>query len=74
MRSYRKKGEENPTIECACGCGKKLKKYNNWGNSRSFIDGHRIVVPNMEYLEVAKKRFWVKVDKRKKMNVGNGFQ
>lgn len=59
--SRRKKGEENPIIECACGCGGKLKKYNKWGNSRRFIFNHRFGMINIEYI---KKRFWSNIDKR----------
>lgn len=30
----------NPTIECACGCGQTLLKYDGRGRERSFIHNH----------------------------------
>lgn len=33
-------GEENPKIECACGCGVFLSKYDKWGKPHKFIHGH----------------------------------
>ncbi|MDD3412373.1 MAG: hypothetical protein PHY47_00045 [Lachnospiraceae bacterium] len=32
--------KENPLIECACGCGQKLKLYDEHYRTRSFISGH----------------------------------
>lgn len=62
----RRKGEENPTIECACGCGEKLKKYSKEGKIRKCLRGHKIATTTAKYFEAAKKRFWAKVDKRGK--------
>lgn len=36
----RKPNEENPEIECACGCGEKLLKYDDIGRPRTRIYGH----------------------------------
>lgn len=35
-------GEENPTVECACGCGETFKKYDDYGlgRERQFAPGH----------------------------------
>lgn len=33
-------GERNLRIECACGCGRRLTKYDDWGRPRRFIAGH----------------------------------
>jgi hypothetical protein len=60
----RKSGEPNPIITCGCGCGQTLLKYNRWGEPRMFIHHHRPPLPDNEYLEKAKKRFWAKVFKR----------
>jgi hypothetical protein len=30
----------NEYIDCACGCGEKLLKYNQWGKRREFINFH----------------------------------
>lgn len=35
-------GEENPEIECACGCGLTFKKYDDWGRPREYITGHNV--------------------------------
>lgn len=36
----RKPGEENPAIECGCGCGGKLPKYDKHGRPRRFLPYH----------------------------------
>jgi hypothetical protein len=36
----REPGEPNPEIECACGCGQTLKKYDGHNRPRRFIHGH----------------------------------
>ncbi len=36
----RSPGEPNPTIECACGCGRQLKKYDPDNRPREYISGH----------------------------------
>lgn len=33
-------GEPNPTIECGCGCGTKLFKYDTSGRPRQYQSGH----------------------------------
>jgi len=32
--------ESNPTLECACGCGKTLKKFDKHWRPRRFLSGH----------------------------------
>lgn len=32
--------ESNPTIQCACGCGRSFSKYDDSGRPRKFISGH----------------------------------
>lgn len=46
---------KNVEIECACGCGIKLNKYDAYGRERRFISGHnrRIYQDNKQY-----KREW----------------
>lgn len=39
-KDTRAPGEDNPTIECACGCGKTLSKYDASGRPRRFVSGH----------------------------------
>jgi len=34
------KQRENPTIECACGCGQTLLKYDSRGRERKFLPSH----------------------------------
>lgn len=36
-------GEDNPEIECACGCGETLRKYDSEGRPREYISGHNPV-------------------------------
>ncbi len=40
-QNNRKENEENYLINCACGCGRKLNKYDNRGRPRMFIHGHK---------------------------------
>lgn len=39
-RGLRMPGEDNTTIECACGCGSPLTKYDGSNRPRSFLSGH----------------------------------
>jgi hypothetical protein len=36
----KKPGEENPEIECACGCKRKFYKYDSSGRPRFYVSGH----------------------------------
>lgn len=36
----RRPGEDNPLVECACGCGETFKKYDEWGRPRERLSGH----------------------------------
>lgn len=38
----RNPGEPNETIECACGCGQTLLKFDADGRARRFISGHNV--------------------------------
>lgn len=33
-------GEENPIINCECGCGKAFRKYDAFGRPRTYVSGH----------------------------------
>jgi len=33
-------GESNPLVECACGCGETLERFDSSGRPRRFISGH----------------------------------
>lgn len=39
-RDRLRQGDENPWIECACGCDQRLAKYNASGRARRFVNGH----------------------------------
>jgi hypothetical protein len=39
-KAKRLPNEINPIIICACGCGKQLKKYDNYKRERKYIIGH----------------------------------
>lgn len=39
----RRVGEENPTTECACGCGTFFPKYDHYGRPRQFVSGHNTI-------------------------------
>lgn len=41
MKVIGKNHKVNEWIDCACGCGQKLKKYDRWGRSRRFIQHHK---------------------------------
>lgn len=32
----------NPWIDCACGCGLRLRKYGSNGSTRRFVAGHAV--------------------------------
>lgn len=36
----RKPGEINPTLQCACGCGRRLKRYDASNRPRIYVSGH----------------------------------
>lgn len=38
----RQPDEDNPLIECSCGCGEMLRKYDDSGRPRKFISGHNL--------------------------------
>jgi hypothetical protein len=39
-RHQRKIYEAAPMIECACGCGRRIKAVNRFGRPRQFVNGH----------------------------------
>lgn len=38
----RKEGQANPFVPCACGCGRRIKKFDQFGRPRKFITGHNM--------------------------------
>jgi len=38
--NLRKPREDNPLIECACGCGVQFLKFDDGGRPRRFVTGH----------------------------------
>lgn len=38
----RQPGEGNPEVDCACGCGERLRRYDSAGRPRRFVSGHNI--------------------------------
>jgi len=32
--------ENNPVVECECGCEAPFKKYDRWGRPRRYVSGH----------------------------------
>lgn len=38
--TYRKVGESNPQIPCACGCGTTIDRYDRYGRPRDYVSGH----------------------------------
>jgi hypothetical protein len=38
--ALRMPGENNPAVECACGCGEVFNKYDGSGRPRKFVSGH----------------------------------
>lgn len=40
--------EENPVVECLCGCGAQFLKYDALGRPRSFISGHNTAIRNAQ--------------------------
>ncbi len=43
-RGLRCHGDDNPVIDCACGCTGTLSKYDDRGRPRQYIYGHNITV------------------------------
>lgn len=35
-------GEENPPVECACGCGAIFLRFDGFGRPREFVSGHNM--------------------------------
>lgn len=38
--------EKNPTVPCACGCGRQLMAFDRWRRPRRFISGHNVAERN----------------------------
>lgn len=40
-------GQPNPLVSCACGCGRKLSRYDSFSRPRRYISGHNLqrIVP-----------------------------
>ncbi|MFA5379442.1 MAG: HNH endonuclease [Dehalococcoidia bacterium] len=44
-------GDQNPIIECACGCGVQFEKYDSVGRPRQYVSGHNpMVAPSQKAL------------------------
>lgn len=41
-KDLRVPGEDNPLIDCACGCGVQLPKYDTSNRPRMFVSGHNM--------------------------------
>lgn len=41
----RAKGEANDWIECLCGCGKRLRRYDSQGRERGYLKHHNLPQP-----------------------------
>lgn len=39
-RYWKKKYEEAPEVECACGCGEKMKSMDRYGRAKTYLTGH----------------------------------
>lgn len=35
-------GENNPLVECGCGCGQRFEKYDSSNRPRRFVTGHNV--------------------------------
>ena len=53
-KPWNKMDRENPIIECACGCGGKLRKYDNKWRERKLLLGHHPKY-NGSYTSIEKK-------------------
>ena len=54
-RYYQRVYDEAPIIECACGCGQKIKAKDHYGRDRKYINGHN----NRKYKDpIQYKREW----------------
>ena len=61
-RYCRKKYEEAPLIECACGCGRKIKSVNKHGRPKRFVSGHN----NRKFASTQERqREWHKANRKK---------
>lgn len=90
QKSWQKKYDEAPVIDCACGCGEKIKNVDHYGRPKRYITGHntpRIYDPNDKHANrkawVRRNRSWVntrrqKIARKRKIELiarlGNGCQ
>jgi hypothetical protein len=44
-RDRRKVGEPNPEVQCACGCGGALLRFDAGGRPRRYVTGHNMLRP-----------------------------
>lgn len=42
QKRLRNPGEDNPTVECACGCGSTFRLFDGSGRARSIVSGHNL--------------------------------
>jgi hypothetical protein len=72
QRYFKKKYDEAPMIDCACGCGEQIKSVDKYARPKKFVSGHnrRIYEVVEDTAKAAKKRWkkrnpeWVKEDKK----------
>lgn len=65
QRHFDKVYKEAPFIECACGCGEKIKSKDKYGRDKKYISGHN--TPKKYDNPTQYKREWNKRN-RKQMN------
>lgn len=42
--TLRKPGQRNGVVRCACGCGRKFRRFDSAGRLRKFVSGHNLRV------------------------------
>lgn len=66
---------QQESIECACGCGASLLKFDQWKRPRKFISGHNVRgKPAHHKPGPIAPRFWAKVDKSGECWLWTGYR
>jgi hypothetical protein len=62
-----KKYEQAPEVECACGCGRKIKSVDRYGRPKSYVSGHntRKYADRKQYVREYLKRNKVSLQAKK---------
>ena len=50
----------NEIIECGCGCGQTLERFDRYGRERRFVNGHAVRLRKIHADEAARKTAWVR--------------